>query len=134
MGTIQVTPGEPGRLIVHFPYSTERVAAIRGVPGRRWHPQGKYWTVPHTPEALERLRSLFTSDRVVVAAVVEAASPELSVAQVNEMVTALDEVLTLRGYSARTRDNYSLQAQRFLKSNHPHIASLVCDAFTGRWR
>ena len=73
MGTIQVTPGEPGRLIVRFPYSAERVAAIRGVPGRRWHLEGKYWTVPHTPEALERMRSLFTSDRVVVAAAVEAA-------------------------------------------------------------
>ena len=54
MGTIQVTPGEPGHLIVHFPYSTERVAVIRAMPGRRWHPEEKYWTVPHTPETLER--------------------------------------------------------------------------------
>ena len=115
MGTIQVTPGEPGRLIVRFPYSTERVAAIRGVPGRRWHPEGKYWTVPHTPEILERMHSLSTSDRVVVAAAVEAASPELPVAQVNKVVTALDKELTLRGYSASTRDNYRLQVQRFLR-------------------
>ena len=115
MGTIQVTPGEPGRLIVRFPYSTERVAAIRGVPGRRWHPEGKYWTVPHTPEILERMHSLSTSDRVVVAAAVEAASPELPVAQVNKIVTALDKELTLRGYSASTRDNYRLQVQRFLR-------------------
>jgi hypothetical protein len=30
-------------------------------------------------------------------------------------VTALDEELALQGYSVRTRDNYRLQAQRFLK-------------------
>jgi len=115
MGTIQVTPGEAGRLIVQFPYSRERVAAIKAVSGRQWHPEGKYWTVPHTPEALERMRTLFTSDRVVVAAAVEAASPELPVARMNEIVTALDEELALRGYSGSTRDNYRLQTQRFLK-------------------
>ena len=115
MGTIQVTPGEPGRLVVHFPYSTERVAVIRTVPGRRWHSEEKYWTVPHTPETLERIRDLFTSDRVVVAAAVEAASEELPVAQIREIVRAVDEALTLRGNSASTRENYRLQTQRFLK-------------------
>jgi integrase/recombinase XerD len=115
MGTIQVIPGEAGQLIVHFSYSTERVAVIRAVPGRRWHPEGKYWTVPHTPETLERMRSLFSSDRVIVAAAVEAASEELPVARVTEVVTALDEELALRGYSSNTRNDYRLQVQRFLK-------------------
>jgi len=93
----------------------ERVAVIRAMPGRRWHPEEKYWTVPHTPETLERMRTLFTSDRVVVAAAVEAASEELSVARVREIVRAVDEVLTLRGCSVNTRENYRLQIQRFLK-------------------
>jgi site-specific recombinase XerD len=115
MGTIQVTPGEPGQLIVAFPYTSERVAAIKAVPGRQWHSAEKYWTVPHTPETLARLRTLFTSDRVIVAAAALAASAELTVARVTEIVTALDEELTLRGYSPRTRDNYRLQLQRFLK-------------------
>ncbi|MCP4538965.1 MAG: tyrosine-type recombinase/integrase, partial [Chloroflexi bacterium] len=115
MGTIQVIPGEPGQLIVQFHYSSERVAAIKAVPGRRWHASEKYWTVPHTPESLDRIRSLFTSDRVIVAAAADAASEELSVARVTEIVTALDEELTLRGYSTRTRDNYRLQVQRFLR-------------------
>ena len=97
MGTIQVTAGESGRLVVHFPYSTERVAVIRTVPGRRWHPEEKYWTVPHTAETLKRMRDLFTSDRVVVAAAVETASEELPVARVREIVRAVDEALTLRG-------------------------------------
>jgi hypothetical protein len=49
---------------------------------------------------------LFTNDRGVVVAAVEAASPELPMAQVNKVVTALDEELTLRGYSDSMRDNY----------------------------
>ena len=89
MGTIQVSPGQPGQLVVRFPYSSERVAAIRDVPGRRWYPEEKYWSVPHSPRSLEHLRSLFTSDRVIVAAAVEATSSELPVARVREIVTAL---------------------------------------------
>jgi integrase/recombinase XerD len=115
MGTVQITPGESGQLIIRFPYSPERVAAVRAVPGRRWHPEEKYWTIPHSPKTLERVHSLFTSDRVVVAAAVEAAAPELPVARVQEIVTALDEKLTLRGYSPRTRQTYRLHVQRFLK-------------------
>jgi integrase/recombinase XerD len=115
MGTVQITPGKSGQLIIRFPYSPERVAAVRAVPGRRWHPEEKYWTIPHSPKTLERVHSLFTSDRVVVAAAVEAAAPELPVAQVQAVVTALDEELTLRQYSPKTRDDYRLQVQRFLK-------------------
>ena len=71
MGTIQITPGQPGCL--------------------------------DTPESLEHVRSLFTSDRIVVAAAMKAALTELSVARVQEIVTALDAELTLRGYYPRTR-------------------------------
>ena len=111
MGTVQVIPGEPGQLSVHFPYSSERVAAIRSVPGRLWHPQEKYWTVPHTPETLEQMRRVFSSDRVVVAA----AATGLSVEQIRTIIEMLDQELALRGYSPKTRDDYRLQAQRFLK-------------------
>jgi len=115
MGTVQITPGESGQLIIRFPYSPERVAAVRAVPGRRWHPEEKYWTIPHSPKTLERVHSLFTSDRVVVAAAVEATTLELPVVRVQAIMTALDEKLTLRGYSPRTRQTYRLHMQRFLK-------------------
>ena len=39
-GRVEVGPGEAGRLIVRFPYSPERVAKIKTVAGRRWHPEG----------------------------------------------------------------------------------------------
>lgn len=33
---IVIRPGKEGRLIAVWPYSPERVAKIKGVPGRRW--------------------------------------------------------------------------------------------------
>ena len=45
---IQIRAGGRGRLIVVLPYAPERVAKIKTVPGRRWHAEEEYWTVPHT--------------------------------------------------------------------------------------
>lgn len=56
-----VQAGEPGRLIVRFPYSPERAAKIKSVPGRRWHQDEKVWSVPDEPGAegdiLSRVRA-----------------------------------------------------------------------------
>ncbi len=54
---LRITQGEAGRLIVRFPYSAERVAKIKAIPGKRWHPEEKYWTVP--AEMASRLREAF---------------------------------------------------------------------------
>ena len=55
---IQIRPGQAGRLIVLLPSSPERVEKIKAVAGRRWHPEGRYWTVPHTEETLAHLLAL----------------------------------------------------------------------------
>ena len=54
-GPIQIKPGEAGRLIVVLPYTPARVAKIKTVAGRRWHPKEQYWTVPHTDGMLASL-------------------------------------------------------------------------------
>lgn len=59
---ITVRPGEPGRLIVVLPYSPERVAKIKTVPGRLWHGPEKYWSVPDGEAATARLQALFAGD------------------------------------------------------------------------
>lgn len=45
---IRVRPGSAGRLIVLFRYRADRVAKIKTVAGRRWHPEENCWTIPHT--------------------------------------------------------------------------------------
>jgi integrase len=51
---IQIRAGAAGRLIALFSYTPERVARIKPVAGRRWEHKERYWTVPHTEEALAR--------------------------------------------------------------------------------
>jgi len=64
--SIQIRPGEAGRLVVLLPYTPERVAKIKTVVGRRWHHKEKYWTVPHTDGALAHLLALLVGDPVEV--------------------------------------------------------------------
>jgi len=66
MVTVHIRPGEPGRLIVQFPYSPERVAKIKSVPGRWWHLGEKYRTVSHSEGMVERLLALFAGEEVEV--------------------------------------------------------------------
>ena len=115
MGTIHITNGENNRFVVQFPYSPERVAAVKKIPGREWHPLKKIWTVPYSPKVIEYIQKLFLGDRVVVAESVRATLPELPADRVKMFVAALDEELTLRGYSKNTRDNYRLHMLRFLR-------------------
>jgi integron integrase len=63
---MQIGPGEAGMLVVRLPYSPEGVARIKTIPGRRWHSEGKYWTVPRTDGALARLLALFGGNPVQV--------------------------------------------------------------------
>ena len=56
---LQLEAGKAGRLIVYFPYHPTTIARIKTTPGRRWHPEQKCWSVPHTPESLAFLQRLF---------------------------------------------------------------------------
>lgn len=66
MDPIRIRPGKTGRLVVLFRYHPERVAKIKTVADRRWHPEGNCWTVPHTNEAIARLLVLFAGEPVDV--------------------------------------------------------------------
>ena len=47
---------ESGDLQIRFPYAKELVAVVRGLPGRRWNPTEKLWTVPTQDEVVEFVR------------------------------------------------------------------------------
>ncbi len=52
--------------VVLLPYTPERVAKIKTIVDRRWHPQEQYWTVPHHDGALAHLLALFAGEPVEV--------------------------------------------------------------------
>ncbi|MGH2373215.1 MAG: integron integrase, partial [bacterium] len=49
-----------------LPYSPTWVAKIKTVADRRWHPEKKYWTVPHTEAAMAHLFTIFAGEPIDV--------------------------------------------------------------------
>lgn len=107
---LEIAPGEPGRLIVRFPYSPERVAKIKAVPGRRWHQPGKYWTVPDIEGARERLRTLLAGEPRPSLLGRASAPPARS-----DVVARLREAVRARHLSPRTAEAYAFWTERFLR-------------------
>jgi integrase/recombinase XerD len=130
MATIHVTPGESGRLIVQFPYSAERVAAIKQIPGRQWNPEGKFWTIPDTPEARTKLAELFavppkTAAEWIAVASRSGTSPSrkprapfvvgkpLTTNPPHPLIKAVDDELVLRGMAYGTRKSYGQHLRNY---------------------
>jgi SWI/SNF-related matrix-associated actin-dependent regulator 1 of chromatin subfamily A len=49
---------EGNTLLVSFPYNPQTVADVKNLPGRRWCPDRKLWTLPQSFQAVEGLRNL----------------------------------------------------------------------------
>lgn len=65
-GSIQIALAEAGQLKVLLPYSPDRIAKIKGIKNRRWHAEGRYWTVPRAEGTLAHLLTLFAGEPVEI--------------------------------------------------------------------
>lgn len=113
------TDGE-GRIVVTFPYDPELVQKIKGIAGRRWHPQKRYWTVPHEAGMVRLLARIFGPENLEVdPALQEGEGTEGSTGEpdweAHPLVSRLDLDLSIRGYSWQTRKSYRLHSVRFLR-------------------
>jgi integrase/recombinase XerD len=64
-GRLTVLQMERGRLLLKpNGYDEELIDLMRSVPGRRWDPKHRGWTVPLTPQSEEALRSQFPGIRI----------------------------------------------------------------------
>jgi integrase/recombinase XerD len=106
---ITIQPGDKGQLIVIFPYSSERVAKIKTVPGRQWQADKKHWTVPDTAGMIEQLQALFQDESVTV----DPALTQAGQAILNTL-KATEQELILRRYSPKTLAAYLGHVKRFL--------------------
>ncbi|HQP52067.1 MAG TPA: hypothetical protein PLA06_07805 [Syntrophorhabdaceae bacterium] len=60
---IRIEKGDD-RVLVSFPYNPEYVKRIKIIKGRRWHPEGKYWSFPNTNGTLERILKVFEGEEI----------------------------------------------------------------------
>jgi integron integrase len=124
---IRIGPGEAGWLVVRLPYSPEGVAKIKAIPGRRWHPEGKYWTVPHTDGVLPRLLALFAGRPVEVDPALRPADRRHDQATPADpaapdplpgppgLLDRVRQALRARHYSRRTEQAYAAWITRFVE-------------------
>jgi integrase len=117
---VRVGQGEPGRLIVRFPYSVERVEKVKTIRGRRWNPIEKFWTVPDTAEMPERLRALFAEEEADVKTSPALEGPEAAAtpapvqAPSGSILERVQEAVRVRHYSPRTAEIYVAWIHRFI--------------------
>ncbi|MEK9144037.1 MAG: phage integrase N-terminal SAM-like domain-containing protein, partial [Elusimicrobiota bacterium] len=117
--SIHIEPGEPGRLIVRFPYSREGVDRIKTVPGRRWHPVEKYWSIPDTETARAELESLFAGEPMIFPP-----EPAPRPAPPKELLDRIHHAARARHLSPRTEEAYVGWARRFIRRTGPETAQL----------
>ena len=130
MTGVEISPGPPGRLVVRFAYSQAAMAAIKGIPGRQWNPEGKFWTIPDTPETRARLAELFATPPKTtvnwVTVTPESATPPppkprapfvpgkpLTTNPPHPLIKAVDDELVLRGMAYGTRKSYGQHLRNY---------------------
>ncbi len=123
MEPIRIIPGRGGRIIVFLPYSTARVAKIKTIPGRRWHLDEKYWTVPGTQDMPRQLQTLFAGEEIRISPSLPsngAPSPQPRPKPIPSTGPLLDRVrkaIQARHLSPRTEEAYSGWIERFIQQS-----------------
>jgi len=102
---IKIRKGESGRVTVTFPFNPTYVAKIKTVEGRRWHPEGKYWSFPPDNAVVKRIASLFEGEKLDI-------DPSLQTRDFED----LRRELVSRKYSQKTIKAYLHYNENFLKS------------------
>ncbi len=106
---IRVERGESHRIKVSFPYNPVFMEKIKSIKGRRWHPERKYRSFPHSDSVLEKLLLIFADQEVYV-------DPALR--QESEKTSCLEDLrreLNIRKYSLKTTKSYIRFNEDFLQ-------------------
>ena len=108
------------RLLVLFPYHPDNVTRIKAVPGRRWHPQEKAWSIPYTQQALSLLQRFFSQEPVQSfprperrPGVISKKRWESLTNEEQAFSTRVEQEMKLRRYSPKTRKSYRNHLLRF---------------------
>jgi integron integrase len=114
MEPIRIRPGGPGRLKVIFTYSPELVEKIRTVPGRWWHEEERFWSVPYDSQAVAQLLKLFAGERVLLAPPLTMGPAQKPGFAVPPLLDRLRTAIRTRHLSPATERSYVGWAKRFL--------------------
>ncbi len=103
------------------PFSDDDIGVVKGIPGRRWVPNRRLWTMPNT-ETVQRALSRAFGPRLVMTSSAPA-SPRFP-ADGDELLDALRRALRARGYSPKTEAAYTGWARRFVRFSRTSVDQL----------
>jgi len=132
MKGIEISPGQPGRLVVKFAYNEATVAAIKQIAGRQWHPEGKFWSIPDTAEARSKLAQVLATPAQTTVEYLTVKPPQpdavvprkksrpfvpgkpLTTNPPHPLIKAVDDELVLRGMAYGTRKSYGQHLRNYV--------------------
>lgn len=53
--TVSITGSPESKLTIGVPYDPMVISAIKSIPGHRWDPQARKWSLPDTQRTVDRL-------------------------------------------------------------------------------
>ncbi len=113
--SVNISTDSGGRLRSYFPYSEPHIEKVKTIPGRRWHPQEKYWGFPNERKNLESLKAIFSNKELVISSGLQKQYRDLSLSTGQaQHVDSLIRELKIRDYSFRTIKNYGSIIHHYL--------------------
>lgn len=104
-------------------FDQEAIRKLRSLPGRRWFPEYRIWTIPYTLDGVEQLLSVFKESSFTIepellreCTLLQACQPSTKESPTpwnSEQEKKLKQELILRGYSPKTVKAYCGHVGRF---------------------
>jgi integron integrase len=118
---ITISGSGDGRISVRIPYDAALVAAVKKVPGRRWEPDTKTWTIPDVQasvdsllEALGELGTFYAENPPATGQPeIPAKAGTLGGRSNDDVLAAYHRALAAKHYSGRTTEAYATWVTRF---------------------
>jgi site-specific recombinase XerD len=90
---------------------------VKTIEGRRWHPDKKYWSFPHSEDILKKILSVFKDENIDLDSTLQVPFEQKSDKQVPNQARITEKVmneLKLRGYSQKTQKAYLHHIGRYI--------------------
>ena len=105
---IRIEQPTANRIKISLPYNPTYISKIKSFEGYRWHPTGRYWTLPLTTKIVDQLLTKFEEETIVL-------DPSLKAnTEFAPMFEELKKELVSRRYSPKTVKSYIRYNKDFL--------------------
>jgi len=117
-------------LKVSFQYNRELVDKIKKINGKKWDKDNRYWVVPNNSNCKNELINVFVNEEIKWGESINASVEDLNASKPLELtktLAQLEEKLTLKGYSPKTKKSYIGHIRRLLEFTNSNKSLTIID-------